>query len=87
MRKYFIDYGNVEYMTISLDNAWRTAKSEGKPLQIYSMVEISRDCFDASTKQIEQLEPNEQFKQIEQPKEPNEQPKEPKKQIEQLFLF
>lgn len=82
MRKYFVDYGNVEYMTISLDNARKIANANGKPLQIYSMVEISRDCFDASTKQIERFEqadPNEQIEQFEQI--------EPKEQNEQMLLF
>ena len=76
MKKYFVDYGNVEYMTISLDNARKIANSKGKPLQIYSMVEVSKDCFLASSKQAEQIEQIEQIEsneQIEQTKEPNEQ--------------
>lgn len=89
MRKYFVDYGNVEYMTISLDNARKIANSKGKPLEIYSMVECSKDCFMASSKQIELLEASEQSEQIEQAEtnEQFEQPKEPKEQIEQMFLF
>lgn len=89
MRKYFVDYGNVEYMTISLDNARKIANAKGKPLQIYSMVECSKDCFMASSKQIEPLEASEQIEQAEQTNEPNEQidPKEPNEQIEQMFLF
>lgn len=67
-------------MTISLDNARKIANANGKPLQIYSMIECSKDCFLATSKQIEPLEPNEQIEQAEQPKEPNEQ-------IEQMFLF
>lgn len=86
MRKYFINYGNVEYMTISLDNARKIANANGKPLQIYSMVECSKDCFEETSKQIEQIEPNEQVEQSEQPKEPNEQ-NEQFEQAEQMLLF
>ena len=85
MRKYFINYGNLEYMTISLDNARKIAIANGKPLEIYSMVECSKDCFLATSKQIE---PNEQFEQ--QPKEPMSSQKSQKEQIElneQMLLF
>ena len=85
MRKYFIDYGNVEYMTISLDNARKIANSNGKPLQIYSMVECSKDCFLATSKQIELLEASEQSEQ-----QIEEQPNDQIEQIElneQMLLF
>ena len=97
MRKYFINYGNVEYMTISLDNARKIANTNGKPLQIYSMVETNIINSEVQQQFVDDLllPPDEVLnitaeKQIEQI-EPNEQveqseqiEQQPNEQIEQF---